>query len=457
MNLSGRSKIDGEPCELQMGTVNMKPNDHTARIAAVRRPIATAGEVFADRAMIELIGGVHSAQLQLMLWDGSKEIIGPVVEYDAQLYAPPLIESSILRELTLPTRSYQHGTTREFLTDICKLVTNLVGVDEKTASLVARIVLCSAIVEAVTVAPALVIIGPDTARANRLVTLLRCLCRHSVPLTSVTPASFCSLANGVRYTYLINQASVSDKLQKLLDDASKRDQKIPSRGGLMDLFGVQVIQSDSVLTGDCWPLRSIQISMLPAEAALPPFDQEAQRQIATEFQAKLLSYRRANLDAAQRLNFDASKFSFALRNLAHSLAAATPDDVELQADVFELLREEETESRSARWTDLSVIALEAVLVAYRESPGDGVYVSELSNIAQALLKGRGEDWTIDPGVFGKRLKILGFVTEPRDAKGKKLRLTEAVHSRALQVARDLGAPEIEEGETHGGTTGSRAV
>jgi hypothetical protein len=126
------------------------------------------------------------------------------------------------------------------------------------------------------------------------------------------------------------------------------------------------------------------------------------------------------------------------------LAAATPDNAELQAEVFELLRDEDTESRSARWTDWSVITVEAVLIAYKESPGEAVYVAELSNIAQALLNGRGDVSTIDPGAFGRRLKLLGFLTEPRDAKGKKLRLTEAVRNRALQLAHDLDIPEFEE-------------
>lgn len=418
----------------------MKPNENAATSAAVGCPIATAGEVFADGAMIELVGGVHPKQPLLMLWDGSTEIIGPVVEYDGQLYTSALIESTILRELTLPTCCSPHGTTREFLTEICKLVTTLVGVDEKTTSLIARIVLCSAIVEAVSVAPALLITGPDTARANRLVSLLRRLCWHSIPLTSVTPASFCSLASGVRYTYVISQASAGNKLQKLLDDASRRDQKIPSRGGLLDLFGVQVIQGDSVLVDNSSSLRSIQISVTPSEMALPTFDQDAQRRIAAEFQAKLLSFRRANLGVAQRQNFDSSKFGFALRELAHSLAAATPDNAELQGEVFELLREEDAESRSARWTDLRAITVEAVLVAWKESPGEAVYVSELSNLAQAILSGRGENSIIDPGAIGKCLKALGFATEPRDAKGRKLRLSEAVHEHALRLARDLDIP-----------------
>ena len=416
----------------------MKRSEHAA-MAAVARPIATAGEVFADGAMIELVRGVNPEHPQLMLWDGSIETTGAIVEYRGQQYEPATIEASILRQLTLPARCCPHGTTREFLTETSNLMKNLVGLDEKSASLAARIVLCSAVVDALSIAPALVITGPDIARASRLVTLLRWLCWHSIPLTSVTPASFCSLASGVRFTFLISQASVSEKLRKLLDDSSNRDQKIPFRGRLLDLFGLQVIHSDSFLVADSLPLRSIQISATPTEVALPGFDQEAQRRIATEFQAKLVSYRRANL-AARRPHFDASKFSSALRDLARSLAAATPDDAELQAEVFELLQEEDAEIRSARWIDLSVIAVEAVLVACRESPGEAVYVSELSNFAQALLNGRGENLTIDPGAFGKRLKLLGFVTEPRDAKGRKVRLTEAVHSRALQLARDLDIP-----------------
>jgi hypothetical protein len=424
----------------------MKRNEHTATTVTVACPIATAGEVFADGVTIELVSGVNPACPQLMLWDGSTEITGTVVEYHGQQYEPAEIEGSILQQLTLPTRCCPHGTTREFLAEICKLMENLVGLDEKSASLAARIVLCSAIVDALSIAPALVISGPDAARANRLVGLLRCLCRHSIPLTGVTPAGFCSLASSVRYTFLISQTSVSENLQKLLDDASSRDRKVPFRGRLLDLFGVQIIRSDSFLADDSRALRSIPISIVPIKAVLPAFDQDVQRQITTEFQAKLLSFRRANLGAAERLNFDASKFSSALRDLSRSLAAATPDDAELQAEVFELLREEETESRSARWTDLNVIAVEAVLTACEESPGEAVYVTELSNIAQALLNGRGEDSTIDRGAFGKRLKSLGFVTEPRDARGKKLRLTEAVRSRALQLARDLDIPGPEKPE-----------
>jgi len=354
----------------------MKANGKTITAATADYGNTTGGEVFADGRMMELIGGAHLGNPQLMLWDSSTELMAPALEYNGQRYEPVEIERSVLQQLMLPTRCCPHGTTREFLAETCTVITNLVGLDEKSASVAARIVLCSAIIDAVSVAPVLVIAGPDTARANRLVSVLRCLCRHSVLLTSVTSASFCSLANGARYTFLISQRKINDELRSLLDDASRSDRKIPFRGRLLDLFGVQVIQSESVFADDPWPLRSIRIAMVPTGTALPAFDQDAQRLIATEFQAKLLSFRRANLGAAQRINFDASKFSLGLGDLARSLAAATPDDAELQAEVFELLREEDTESRSARWVDLSAIAVEAVLVACRESPRVSFSTSE---------------------------------------------------------------------------------
>jgi hypothetical protein len=275
--------------------------------------------------------------------------------------------------------------------------------------------------------------------------LLRCICWHALPLTGVTPAGLCSLASGARFTYLIGQETVSEKLRKLLDDASRRERKIPFRGRLLDLFGVQVIHSSSLVPGDSSPLRSIQIPTIPTERELPPLDIDARHRITSELQAKLLSFRRANLGVARKMQFDASKFTPALRDHARSLAAATPDDLELQAEVFDLLRAEDTEIRADKLIDPSAIACEAVLVAYHGSPGGIAYVADLAAIAEGMLRGRGESSTIEPAVFGKQLKLLGLATE-RDARGKKLHLTEAVRERAQKIVRDFGGSEVGDDE-----------
>jgi hypothetical protein len=419
----------------------LNQNGNGVAAATIARPMATYGKQFGDGSSIELIGGIYGGNPQLMLWDGSKETVGARVEHHGQLYKPAPINASVLQELILPTHSCPHGSTRDFLAETCKLIANFTGLPEKFTSLVGRVVLCSALVEALSAAPTLMIIGPDTARGNRLMELLRCLCRRALPLTGVTPAGFCSLASGVRFTYLISQSSLSDKLRKLLDDASSRDQKIPFRGGLLDLFGAQVIHSDPVFAGDSWPSRSIQIPMVPTEQELPTLDFDAQHRITNEFHAKLLSFRRANLGVAHKMQFDVSKFTPALRDRARSLAAATPDDSELQAEVFNLLQEEDAEIRADKLIDSSAIAGEAVLVAWHGSPGGIAYVADLAAIAEEMLRGRGEQSTIEPAVFGKLLKLLGFATE-RDAKGKKLHLTDAVRDRAQELVRDFGGPEV---------------
>jgi hypothetical protein len=443
MRDAARSGVEGR-AEMRSGiNVNdqMKQNPSGIAAVALARPMATYGEVFADGVMIELIRGAHGGNPALLLWDGAKETIGARVEHHGQLYEPAPINASVLQELTLPDHCGSHGSTREFLAETCRLIANYAGLPEKFASLVGRVVHCSALVEAVSVAPTLEIVGPDVARANRLMKLLRCVCWHALPLTGVTPAGFCSLASGARFTYLIGQEAVSEKLRKLLDDASSRERKIPFRGRLLDLFGVQVIHCGSLVAGDSSPLRSIQIPMIPTEQELPPLDFDAQHRVTNEFQPKLLSFRRASLGVACKMKFDASKFTFALRDRARSLAAATPDDLESQGEVFELLRAEDAELRADKLIDPSAIAGEAVLVACHGSPGGIAYVADLAAIAQEMLRRRGEETTIEPAVVGKQLKLLGLATE-RDARGKKLHLTEAVRERAQKIVRDCGGSDI---------------
>jgi len=409
---------------------------------SITRPIATSGEVFADGSTIELIGGAQDG-VRLMLWDGATETVGARIEHNGKLYEPAPIPNSILQELVLPTSCCLHGSTRELLSDICKLVETFVGLPERPASLAGRVVLCSWLLEAAQVAPALVLVGPDTMRANRLLSLLHCLCRHGLRVTGLTPAGLRALPSGARFTLLISQPTLSDKLESLLNDVSRRDLKIPQRGGLLDLFGAQVIHAESISFDESLFLRSVQIPMIPGASQLPVFDFDVQHRITEDFQPRLLGFRRANLRAACKLEFDTSRFCPSMRELAHSLAAATPDDTELQAPVLDLLREEDEEIRAGRCVESSVVAVEAMLVAHQESPGEIKYVSELAEIANEILRRRGSDGRLDPGVLGKRLKALGFRTEPRDAKGMRIRLTEDFARRAQQFLRDFGARTVE--------------
>ncbi len=419
----------------------LKGNGDGTTARAITRAITTTGEIFADGSTIELIGGAQDGNVRLMLWDGARETVGERIEHHGKLYEPAPIRSSILEELVLPASCRPHGSTPALLAETCKLVEDFIGLPQRCVSIVGRFVLCSWLVEAAQVALALVLVGPDTIRANRLVSLLHCLCRHGLRVTGLTPAGLRSLPSGAGLTLLVSQPTLSDNLESLLNDASRRDLKIPYRGGLLDLFGAQVIHAESISFGERLSLRSIQVSMIPDGLPLPAFDFDVQHKITVDFQPRLLGFRRANLRAACKLEFDASRFCPSMRGLTHSIAAATPDNTELQTAVLDLLREEDEEIRAGRWVESSVVAVEAMLVAYQESPGDIKYVSEIAN---EILRRRGSDGKLDPGVLGKRLTALGFRAEPRDAKGMRIRLTAAVARRAQQFLQDFGAPRVED-------------
>ncbi len=402
--------------------------------------VSTSGETLPGGNSVNLFR-MANRELGVIVWDGKQGRLNNSVVHDGHRYQPVPIGETILRELTLPNAILQCGPTQQFWTTICDLLVNFAGLEGQAVELAARTILCSALIEALPVAPALLIAGPDYARGKRLLTLLGCMCRHPLRLTGVTVAGLCSLGGGARFTLLIGQPVLDEAVKKLLGMARVRDQKIPYRGGLLDLFGVQVIHSDSPLLANSAPFRCIQIPMLPLDHALPAFDLETQAKITHEIQAKLLMFRCQKLEIARKLAFDVSKFADELQDLATGLATATPDDVELQGRVFDLLRDEDDEVRAARCTELHRVTCDAIRVAGAKTPGKNIYVSDLANVAQEILRERGcADSKVIPATFGKRLRHLGFVAS-RDANGKKLLLTDAVINRAKELIHNfIGAP-----------------
>jgi hypothetical protein len=408
--------------------------------------IETAGEVFPGGKMIEMLAGAAGGDPRLLLWSGKRKTVeSSRVEYKEQQYRPMSIERSIAREFVLPGRLGTCGSTRELLHSICTLTKQLAALPDQVASVMGRFILGTWAIEAFPVAPALIVNGPDVVRGEQLMSLLHCFCRHGLRVTGVTPAGFCSLPSGFRFTILLSQSTISGVLQRLLGDASCRDQRIPRRGVLLDLYGTQVIHSESTLEDGARIRPLLEVPMPLVGVPVPTLTQEKQRQIRDDFQPKLLAYRCENLAKACDLQFDASKLSNSLRPLAHALAAATPTDADLRAEVLDLLRDEDREARSKRWTDLGTVVIESILFHCAEAAGADVYVyvGDLAQTAQEILRHRGEEVEFDPGAIGKNLKMLGFKTEPRDAKGVRLRLSEQVRQQAQRLAREFEIPEDE--------------
>jgi hypothetical protein len=415
-----------------------------ARSSSVSEDLATFGKVFPDGAFLELVRTGASMRPRLLLRDGPQETVGDVIEYRGQRYEPRAIDDTILHELKLPARVGTSGPVREFLPEICKLIDRFVRLPEKSMALVGRFILATWVVDALQTAPRMLIEGPDTARARQLMQLLHCCCRRAVPMSAVTPAGLCTLPSGMRLTLLLQQEAISPKLAALLKAASVRGNPILRAGQLRDLFGAQVILCDAGFDEETWVASSIRVPCVPTAGRLPVLNAEQQQRIAEEFQAKLLGFRLSHYPAASVTSFDTSKFTFPLQQLAMGLAAATPEDAELQAELHVLLQEENAEIEAANWVNPNTVIVEAILAHCREAKMQSVYVGEIAAMAGKILEGRGGLRRLDAGETGRRIKNLGFSAEPRDARGVKLRLTNGVCVRAHELAHRFDVPAVRE-------------
>ena len=387
-----------------------------------------------------------SARPSLLLWDGHNQVSGEVVEYRGRRYEPGAIHHTILRELNLPATVETFGSVRDLLGEICKLLDQFVGLQEKCTALIGRFVLATWLVDAMQTAPRILIDGPDIRRARQLLEVLRCVCRRALPVSGITPTAFCSLPSGLRFTLLLNQPVVSSALANVLHLSTLRGNPLLRSGELRDMFGAQAILSDSDCAEDNWRGSSIRVPCMPIGAPVPVLDDEQRRRIVEEFQPKLLAFRFANHAKASSTRFDTSKFAIPLRDLAHGLAAATPEEDELQGDLHPLFQVENAEIQAANWVNLNTVIIEAMLVYCREGKLESVYVGGIAEMAQKILEGRGEARNLDPGEVGRRIKSLGFSTEPRDARGMKLRLSRSVCLRVHDLAHQFDVPGVKECE-----------
>lgn len=306
--------------------------------------IPTYGEVLPGRSLIELVRAFDSGRPTLLFWDGREHVVGDVIRHREKSYIARTIPETIFQALNLPSHAGPFVSTSELFGEICELIHKFVGLPEKFSALTGRFVLATWLVDAMAKAPRILIDGPDIMRARQLLQLLQCLCRRGLRSAALSPAGFCSLPSGMRFTLLVGETSFSSRLANLLEATLVRDALIMKAGELRDLFGAQVILRDTGLEEKICPPAIIQIPCGPIGNGLPGLDREQQRRIAEEFQPRLLAFRMSKFQAACTTRFDASTFSTPLRELAATFAAATPGDINLQTELIGLLHEEDGES-----------------------------------------------------------------------------------------------------------------
>lgn len=407
--------------------------------------IVSAGELFPSGMTMELVrDATRPNKLNFLVWDGTNARIEPRVEHEDMVYVPPTFDPTILQALRLPVRCAPYGSTRQLLGDTCKFLWSGPGLVEEPVLQLAYFALSTWFVDCLPTAPSVSLVGPAASEATAVLRRLACVCRHPLLLAEVSHAGFCSLPMHLCPTLLINQPGLSPKMQQFLRASSSRDFWVPRGNRLLNFCSAKAIYSGDAFMGTSLSGTAIRISITPTREQLS-VNQRLQEQIANELQAKLLMYRLANYQKVRDSVFDVLQFTSPLRDIARSLGACVVDDPELQSSIVPLLQDEDEESRAGRWGDLSCVAIEALLFFCHEGPRESVYVREVADTMNAILKGRGETLELEDRAVGDKLRSLGLPTKPRDSKGYKVMLLDGVRSQIHRLARELDVPSLQDG------------
>jgi len=243
-------------------------------------------------------------------------------------------------------------------------------------------------------------------------------------------------------TLLIHHAGMSTKTQRFLNACTYRGVPVYRNGQLKDLFGLIVVAGATHAT---FLENAIQIDIPPRCGGLPAgLDDKTLGQLVAEFQSKLLMYRLENFRSISASQFDVPRFTSPTRQIARALGMCIVDN-ELRAEIVGLLEEQDESTRAERSMDLRAVVLEALLVLCHEHK-QSVYVREVSDVVNAILRDRGERGDLTYKAVGTQLKALRLFTKRLDKFGRGINLGGSIRKQIHRLAVDYGVLSVEQGQ-----------
>ena len=396
--------------------------------------------------MIELISG--SSKPNLLLWSGRKANVGPRVDHGGCIYEAPQLDPILWRAMRLPAGCRDYGSARALFDGIRDLFQRHLGLPESESGLIACFVISTWLANRLPSAPGLTISGPDEELGIDVLRLLSCVCRHPLMLAELTPGSFRSLPMQLSLTLLLDQQRLRPNVQRLLRASSYRGMHLPgNRGRVVDLYGPKAIFCGSDSADDTLSGGVIHISMAPSQLQSSALDDRIEDEIASQFQPRLLMYRLKNSGKVREREVDVSKFTFATRQLARTVAECFPEDAQLAGKAVELLRPQDEEVRRERTRDVNCAIVEILWRIVHDKKQRAVSVNKLAGGVNALLRDRGEILRYSPETIGWKLRNNLKIPRHDNSLGRHVLLGRDTSQSVHRLAQAYDLPCAQNVET----------
>jgi hypothetical protein len=380
------------------------------RSNAPNSSIISAGKIFADGAMVELVSSSSGFNKpDLLLWNGRKAAVGPRVEYGSCTYEAPELNPILWRAMRLPAGCRDYGSARALFDGIRDLFQRHFGLPESESGLLACFVISTWLADRLPTAPNLIISGADEELGIDVLRLLSCVCRHPLMLAELTPSGFRSLPMQLSPTLLLNQRELKPTMERLLRASSYRDLYLAGNGGsVVNPYGPKVILCGDDAAVDALGAGVIHVAVAPSQMQSAALDEQLQSEIANRFQPRFLMYRLRNATKVRESEVDASNLTLATRRLARTLAACFPEDSELARDIVQLLQPQDEEIRGQHSRDINCAIVTILWGFLHEQKEREVRVDELAKDVNKFLRDRGEIREYSAEELGWKLRDLNI-------------------------------------------------
>jgi hypothetical protein len=413
----------------------------TKSFVGTAKLVATAGESFPN-AMIDLVADpLDAARLKLLLWDGTNAKVAPQIKYRRRTYEPVKLDPTVVCAVRWATGRNDYGSTRELFDRILSLVMKNIGIAEQPARLLVYFIFSTWFPDRLTLAPGLAIVGSDVGQAIQLLRFLYCVCRRPILLGGMSQSSLMSLPLSMSPTLLLDRPRLTHSFRSFLSTSNRRGLLAVRMGKTLDVCCPKVIYSGREEVREAVASAMLQIALQPTGVPPQAWEHERLNEIAVELQGKMLAYRLANFAKVKVSQLKGANFTEQLSELAMNLAACIKEDPNLAAGIIPLLKERDECVRALRDRELETVVIEAVLGVFHENEKKRVHVTEIGDLANSILRSRGEFIEFSPEKVGQRLSILGL-QRTRTAAGMCLDLTSDMRHFVHRLARTYDVPSV---------------
>jgi hypothetical protein len=215
----------------------------------------------------------------------------------------------------------------------------------------------------------------------------------------------------IQPTLLIGR--LSPGMWKVVSTSNYPRAYLSTREGLADLYCAKALYAGIRPVGDA-PDGAFSIHLAPFHGKLPVISDLAQRNLAADFQPRLVDYRIRNIGRVRDSGFDVPTLGSELRMLARVLGSAIVDAPELGANLVTILQDYQEETRAGDSTNEQCVVIEAMLDhSHSEQRDQLLYVGQLADISNRILKDRGSREKLQPKALGWILR--NSLASPRNA------------------------------------------